>query len=73
MPKSTAAQPISAVVVETLAVTQRLTDAMDRISDAELTLNEDQQKELLTAARAIRNALIGVTEVASLECRRLGL
>lgn len=71
---SIAPQRISEVVDEAIEVGHVLQLNLARISDAEAQgFDEVTLAELLTAVRAIRNALRGVAEVANLEARRLGL
>ena len=71
---SIAPQRISQVVDEAISIGHDLQGDLARLSDAEVQgLEEPVLAELLTAARAIRNALRGVADVANLEVRRVGL
>lgn len=60
--------------METLKILEQLSDRLERLSNLDTLHSGDEvQGEALTCTRAIRNAVSGVAEVASLECRRLGL
>lgn len=72
---SIAPQRISEVVNDAISIGHALQGHLARLSDAEEQqgLSGETLRELLTAAIAIRNALRGVNDVASLEVRRVGL
>lgn len=72
---SIAPQRISEIVDDSVSIGHALLGHLARLSDAEAqhNLSAETLAELLTAAIAIRNALRGVSDVASLEVRRVGL
>ncbi|MFZ9959024.1 MAG: hypothetical protein ACO3GP_01430 [Candidatus Limnocylindrus sp.] len=72
---SIAPQRISEVVDDSVRIGHALLGHLARLSDAESQqeISPETLEELLTAAIAIRNALRGVSDVASLEARRVGL
>lgn len=72
---STAPQRISAVALDCVTHTAELLQLLNRLSDAEAELSEDERsyQELVTALFALKHAIQGIKTVASLEAGRYGL
>lgn len=72
---SLAPRRISAVALDCVTHTAELLQLLNRLSDAEAELSEDERRyqELVTALFALKHAIQGIKTVASLEAGRYGL
>lgn len=71
---SIAPRRISALAEDCVCEAAALVQLLNRMSDADEVLrDESDARDLATAVRATRNAIVGIKDVVALEVRRRGL